>query len=163
VRYFLLLALIACSSASRAHNRRENGFPPTPPTESQPNPDAPDPTSKRLYERLGGEDGVRVLVDAFVDTLSMDVRINTYFRNTDVAQMKKLLNEQICVIAGGPCHYTGKDMKTAHTGMGVHGFDFDALIEDFTKAMQTLGIGDRDQRELLDKLQALRGEIVQKS
>ena len=54
----------------------------------------------------------------------MDNRINHFFAQTatDPARIEKFklnLVYQICKATGGPCQYTGKDMKYAHAGMGV--------------------------------------------
>lgn len=51
---------------------------------------------------------------------------------------KGKLVDQICEASGGPCKYTGKDMKTAHMGMGVGGSDFDALVDNLSATLDKL-------------------------
>src|SRR5438876_10328270 len=79
---------------------------------------------KSLYERLGGKKAITAVVDEFVGRVAADTRINAFFAKTaaDPARLKKFkgnLVDQICQASGGPCKYKGKDMKTAHMGMGV--------------------------------------------
>src|SRR5438045_3691805 len=87
---------------------------------------------KSLYDRLGKKKAITAVVDEFVSRVAADTRINKYFEADvkDPARLKKFkanLVDQICEAGGGPCKYKGKDMKTAHMGMGISGGDFNAL------------------------------------
>ena len=80
------------------------------------------------------------MVDEFVSRVAADTRINSFFTATasDPARLAKFkgnLVDQICQASGGPCKYTGKDMKTAHAGMGISSADFNALVEDLVGAL----------------------------
>ena len=72
-----------------------------------------------LYQRLGGYPAIKAVVDDFVGNVEADKRINRFFARTDIARLKQNLVDQICSGTGGPCFYTGRDMKSAHAGMGV--------------------------------------------
>src|SRR5688572_28602324 len=82
--------------------------------------------TKSLYDRLGGKDAISAVVDKFIALVAADDRIKAFFTNADPKRLKTMLFDQICQETGGPCKYTGKDMKTAHTGMGVKEADFNA-------------------------------------
>jgi len=64
------------------------------------------------------------------------------------------------MVSGGPCKYTGKDMKTAHKGMGITDADFNALVEDLVKALDKNHVGATEKSELLGALGAMKGDIV---
>src|SRR3989454_11978276 len=78
-----------------------------------------------LYERLGSKEAITAVVDDFVGRVAADSRINGKFATADIPRLKRLLVEQICTAAGGHCTYTGRDMKTAHAGMGITGPQFE--------------------------------------
>jgi hemoglobin len=89
---------------------------------------------KSLYDRLGGKKAITAVVDEFVGRVAGDKRINAYFAAaaSDPARLKTFkahLVDQICEASGGPCRHTGKDMKTAHMGMGISGADFDIVAK----------------------------------
>src|SRR5262245_26538049 len=86
--------------------------------------------AQSLYDRLGGKDAIKAVVDEFVTIVAADTRINKKFAKTDIGRLKFELVEQICAATGGPCKYTGRDMKTAHKHMGVTEGEFNALVED---------------------------------
>jgi hemoglobin len=115
---------------------------------------------KSLYDRLGGKDAITAVVDKFVGIVVADDRINGFFKNADAANLKKQLVDQICAATGGPCKYTGKDMKTAHTGMGVKEADFNALVEDLVKALDEFKVPEKEKGELLGALGGMKGDIV---
>ena len=69
---------------------------------------------KSLYERLGGKAAITAVVDDFVGRVAADNRINSFFATTDIPRFKMNLVNQICEASGGPCKYTGRDMKTTH-------------------------------------------------
>jgi hemoglobin len=113
-----------------------------------------------LYDRLGRIDAIKQVVDQFIANVQADPRINTYFEGTDVPRLKQLLADQICEASGGPCKYTGKNMREAHMGMGVKKEDFAALVEDLVKALDANQVAEADKKALLKALGAMEGDIV---
>jgi hemoglobin len=100
------------------------------------------------------------VVDDFVVNVAADSRINTFFARTDMAQLKRLLVEQICAAGGGPCTYTGRDMRSAHAGMGISDAQFNALVENLVKSLDKLKVPENEKRELLTILGPMRLSIV---
>ena len=124
-------------------------------------------TAASLYDRLGGTTAIASVVDGFVANVAGDARINKFFTRvaSDTAamrQFKQKLVDQICAGTGGPCTYTGLDMKTAHQGMGLTNADFDALVEDLVKAVDAAGVQQKEKDELLSVLGPMRTDIVTK-
>ncbi len=115
---------------------------------------------KSLYDRLGGKDGITGVVEDFVANVAADARINAFFANADIPGLKGKLVDQICEATGGPCKYTGKTMKEAHTGMGVKEEHFNALVEDLVKALDKYKVPEKEKGELLGALGGMKGDIV---
>ncbi len=117
---------------------------------------------KPLYERLGGKTAITAVVDEFVANVAADTRINKFFATTNIPNLKMHLVNQICEASGGPCKYTGRSMKEAHKGMGVSSADFNALVEDLTKALDKFKVGEKEKGELLGVLGPMKTDIVEK-
>jgi hemoglobin len=115
---------------------------------------------KSLYERLGGIDAIRAVVDDFVANVAADKRINGFFAHADIARLKRNLVDQICQGTGGPCTYTGRSMKDAHAGMGVRGRDFNALVADLGKTLKKFKVPKRETGELVAILAPMKKDIV---
>ena len=113
-----------------------------------------------LYERLGGKGAITAVVEDFVGRVAADKRINGKFALANIPRLKMLLVEQICAASGGPCTYTGRDMKTAHAGMGITGPQFDALVEDLVATLDKFKVPAREKNELLSVLGPMKSDIV---
>jgi hemoglobin len=124
-------------------------------------------TNDALYKSLGGKKAIVAVVNDFVGRVAADNRINSFFKATAadpmrLATFEKNLVDQICEAAGGPCKYQGKDMKTAHAGMGISGGDFDALVEDLVASLDKFMVKDADKQALLGVLGPMKKDIVEK-
>src|SRR5262249_25594191 len=72
-----------------------------------------------LYQRLGGYDSIQAVVDEAIKNIAADRRINWFFKGANIQRLRRQLADQICAASGGPCVYRGRDMKSAHAGMGI--------------------------------------------
>jgi hemoglobin len=115
---------------------------------------------KSLYDRLGGQGALVAVVDDFVGNVAADNRINKFFAKTDIPRLKRLLVEQICAGTGGPCTYPGRDMKSAHAGMGINDAQFNALVEDLVKSLDKFKVPEKEKGELLGILGPMKPSIV---
>ena len=115
-----------------------------------------------LYERLGGTDAITAVVDAFIGRCAADARINGKFARTDIPRLRANLIDQVCEATGGPCTYTGRDMRTTHDGMSVTAGEFDALVEDLVATLDQFGVPEAEKGELLGALAPMRADIVEK-
>jgi hemoglobin len=113
-----------------------------------------------LFDSMGGEPVLRAAVDRFADIVVTDDRINFTFAEADMSKFKKLLYEQLCNISGGPCRYTGRDMRTAHAKLGINTAEFNALAEDLYIALGKAGVPYRLQNKLMAHLAPMKRDIV---
>ena len=116
---------------------------------------------KSLYERLGGKDAISAVVEDFAGNVLADNRINKKFGKSDAARLLANLKDFVCFATGGPCQYTGLDMKTSHKNMGTTAGEFTALVEDLVKTLNKFNVPDKEKNELLSALAGLRGDIVE--
>jgi len=122
----------------------------------------PEPT---LYQRLGGREAIKGVVDDFVANVAADPRVSGRFKGLQPAAVAKLqtnLADQICDATGGPCAYLGRDMKTTHTGMSITESEWTATVEDLVKSLNKFKVGAKEQQELLAILGPMKKDIVGK-
>jgi len=129
-----------------------------------------DKAGKSLYDRLGGEAAIRLVVDDFVARGAGNARVNfartgtqKEWKATDENVMK-LKNGLVAFISentGGPRGYRGKDMKTAHRGMMISNAEFDALAGDLKASLDKYNVPQKEQDELLAIVGSTRGDIVE--
>ncbi len=116
-----------------------------------------------LYKRLGGREGISVVVGDFAANMVSDPRVNERFKDkkpAELEQFKSKLADQICEATGGPCSYYGKDMKAAHEGMRITEAEWNATVENLVKALDKNNVDARSKQELLGALGPMKKDIV---
>lgn len=121
--------------------------------------------NKSLYERLGGYDVIAAVIDDLMKRIVSDPRLAKYFAGHGEDSMKHLRQmqvEMICEATGGPCFYTGRNMKTVHKGMGINGIEWQSLITHLVGVLDTFNVADAEQKEVLNILNMIKGDIVER-
>lgn len=121
--------------------------------------------NKSLYERLGGYNAIAAVIDDLMNRIGSDPRLAKYFAGHGQDSMKRLRQmqiEMICEAAGGPCFYTGRNMKTVHKGMGIDGIEWQSLITHLVGVLDTFSVADAEQKEVLNILNMIKGDIVER-
>jgi hemoglobin len=116
-----------------------------------------------LYKRLGGREGIALVVDNFVTTMAGDGRVNARFKAmkpADLEKFKSNLADQICDATGGPCSYLGRDMKTVHKGMKITEAEWNATVENLGKALEHNKVPAKEKQELVGILAPMKPDIV---
>ena len=115
-----------------------------------------------LFFRMGGEAKLKAAVDELVVVMLADQRINFVFAQTDLTRFKYLLYTQLCELAGGPCIYDGRDMRTAHAKLPINNAHFNALTEDLYIAFDRVGISYALQNQMVALLAPMQRDIVKR-
>ncbi len=116
--------------------------------------------SRTLYERLGGTDGIRRIVNMLVDNHSKNPVVSARFAGTDMEHLKQMAADFFVTGSGGPEIYTGKDMVAAHRHMNISGDEFVAVLDDAMNALKANDVDQREQEEVLYILYSLKDQVV---
>ena len=120
---------------------------------------------KSLYARLGGYNAIAAVVDDFIGRLIADKRLNKFFTGASDDSKKKIRQhvvDQLCAAAGGPCVYTGRDMRTSHHGLGITDADWNAAAKHLVESLDKFKVPEREKSELLAFVTSLKKDIVDK-
>ncbi|MFM8282470.1 MAG: group I truncated hemoglobin [Planctomycetaceae bacterium] len=113
-----------------------------------------------VYERLGGAEGVRHLLVAFYGRVLGDPLLAPFFEHVTMARLVRMQEEFFATALGGPHRYSGAELTHVHAGRGIHPHHFAAFCQHLGTTLQAVGVGDADVREVLDRILALRKDIV---
>lgn len=109
------------------------------------------------------------MIAAFVDDAYRLMRDDPTFsrfatRSVDSQQRsRQLLVDQICYLAGGPCLYIGRDMKTAHVGLRISREEWDRSVKHTRQALANQGVRQGDADEVIALIQQYCGDIVEEA
>ena len=118
-----------------------------------------------LYKRLGGYDALAAVTDEFIRRLATDKTLGRFFvGESDHSKMRirQLVLDQLCAATGGPCVYIGRDMKTAHKGLGITEEDWNIAVKHLVATMTKFKVPEKEQKEVAGALTTLKGDIVEK-
>ena len=118
-----------------------------------------------LYQRLGGYNAIAAVTDDFIGKLASDPMFTKFFvgHSTDSKnRIRQHIVDQLCMATGGPCVYTGRDMKTAHAGLGITGADWDHAVELLVSTLDKFRVPAREKNELLTAVATLKKDIVER-
>jgi hemoglobin len=120
---------------------------------------------KSLYERIGGYNALAAVVDDFIVRLVTDKRFEKFFVGHSEDSQKRIrqhLLDQFCAATGGPCIYTGRDMKTTHHGLGITEADWDAAAKHLVASLDKFKVPEKEKGEVVAFVTTLKKDIVEK-
>ena len=123
---------------------------------------SPAAASSELYLAFGERAGIAALMDDFVLRLKADQRTASFFEKTNLPELARSLTDQLCMLAGGPCKYSGASMKKAHDDLDIRRRDFNALVEVLQDSMGARGIPFSTQNRMLALLAPMHRDVVTK-
>jgi hemoglobin len=123
-------------------------------------PPAQPVAGQSLYQRLGGRAAIAAMVDDAITNIAADPRINHRFGNADAHHLKNNLVDLLCLRAGGPCVYGGRNMADAHDTMHIRDDEFDALVQDIAQSFDKFKVPAAERDEALQILNQMKGAIV---
>ena len=121
---------------------------------------------KSLYDRLGGLQGVTVVVDDFVNRLvankdlNKNPAINAGRKSSPAPYLKFQVSQMVCGVTGGPCKYTGKAMKESHAHLNISEKEWGVMAAEFKKSLDKFKVPAAEQKELFDIVGTTKADIV---
>jgi hemoglobin len=116
-----------------------------------------------LYKRLGGYDALAAVTDDFDGRLATDPKLGRFFVTHNEEGLKRIRQHVVdflCVATGGPCVYTGQDMKTAHTGLKITEDDWNTSVKHLVATLDKFKVPGKEKGEVLGAISSLKGDIV---
>lgn len=124
--------------------------------------------AKPLYERLGGLKGITLVVDDFINrlvvnkTLNKNPAINAGRVSSPPPYLKFQVAQMVCQVTGGPCKYTGKNMKETHVHLNISEKEWGVMAGEFKKSLDKFKVPAAEQKELFDVVVGTKTDIVTK-
>lgn len=123
--------------------------------------------TKTLFDRLGGREGISIIVDDTVENHMNNPEVSARFlpfknKPEQLATIKQHTIDFFSAGSGGPAAYKGKDMVSAHTGMNISPAEYMHVIDDIFAALDKNSIDEDSKKDVLAILWTLKGMIISK-
>lgn len=112
---------------------------------------------KKLYERIGGRDAITKTVDEWIRLALADATLSVSLKEiaakpADLAKSRKLLSDEICELADGPCSTNDSEWVKLRTRFKMNEVTTVAFASLLSDALQNRGVGERERNEVLGRL-----------
>ena len=120
-----------------------------------------------LFQRLGGTEGISVIVDEAVEAHMHNPVIQARFLPYKVqpkrlAVIKQHLKDFLSAGTGGSAKYKGRDMTTTHKGMNISPAEYMALVGDIMMVLDNHKMTDQTKKDILYITWSLKDMIIGK-
>lgn len=126
---------------------------------------APEEATGSLFERLGGKEGISAIVDDVVAAHMVNPEIKDRFLpykgTPELETAKEHLAEFFMAGSGGPVEYTGRDLKTVHTGMEITHKEYMAATDDALSVLEKHDIDEETRKDVLAIFWSLKEMIIE--
>jgi hemoglobin len=112
-----------------------------------------------MYERLGGYDAIAAVTDELIARLEEDKFAS--FSEASLRKVRQNIVDFICEATGGPCFYTGRDIRTAHAGIGITQAEWDNFVVVFGETMNDFNVPEDIQADFAGMMLPLEDQIVE--
>lgn len=114
-----------------------------------------------LYDRVGGEQGVIKLVDAFYDRVFLDKELAPFFDSARVDRLKKMQKEFFTIALGGPGEYSDVNLSHAHHGKGIEIQHFRAFVQHMFDSLKELDLSEEEIYQIASHVNTYVGDVVE--
>ena len=113
-----------------------------------------------LYERLGGHDGIRAVVDDFYDRLVADDTLGPFFEEADVAKLRRTQTDFLCEAAGGPETYDATPVREAHIDVPFTPEHIERAVELLYQSLDEFDVPDEDADAVVEAVAAYEDDLL---
>ncbi len=122
---------------------------------------------KRLYERLGGVEGITLIVDDVIEAHMNNPEIKEIFipykeQPERLASIRQHTIDFFCAGSGGQVEYKGRDMPSTHKGMNINAQQYMCVMDDILSVLDEHEIDEESKKDVLAILWSLKNSIMHK-
>jgi len=116
-------------------------------------------TQKSLYERVGGEIAVAMLIDRFYDRVLNDAQLEPFFKNVPMDKLREMQLEFFSAALDGPAHYSGRPIEQVHKGRGITSHHLSRFMGHLLATIEFVHPNEREKQEMYGRI-GLYGDAV---
>lgn len=118
------------------------------------------PADDSLYQRLGGQEAIDVVVDDFYDRVLEDERVDHHFEETDLEELRQHMKRFVGSVTGGPVDYDGRGLAAAHQHLGITESEFDVVAEHLAETLVDHDVPEPEREALLSTVADTKPAVV---
>ena len=117
-------------------------------------------SEQTLYERLGGHDGIRAVVDDFYDRLVEDEALGPFFEGSDMELLRRTQTDFLCEAAGGPETYDAAPVREAHLHVPFTPEHIQRAVELLEESLDAFDVPEEDAQKVVNAVAAYEADLL---
>ena len=117
-------------------------------------------SEQTLYDRLGGHDGIRAVVDDFYDRLVADEEIGPFFEGSDMELLRRTQTDFLCEAAGGPETYDAAPIREAHLHVPFTPEHIQRAVELLEESLDAFDVPEEDAQKVVNAVAAYEADLL---
>jgi hemoglobin len=117
-------------------------------------------TAESLYDRLGGRNSIRNVVDTFYDRLLEDPELGPFFDGADLEKLRRIQTDFLCEAAGGPETYDAESVRTAHLEIPFEPHHIQLAIEHLECGLEDHDIPEDDAEMIVEAIADFEEDLL---
>ncbi|EMA68049.1 truncated hemoglobin [Halorubrum kocurii] len=113
-----------------------------------------------LYDRLGGHDGIRAVVDEFYDRLVDDDELGPFFADADMETLRRTQTDFLCEAAGGPETYDAAPVRDAHLHVPFTPAHIQRALELLDESLESFDVPSDDAEAVVQAVADYEQELL---
>lgn len=117
-------------------------------------------SEESLFHKYGGFTSVGSIVLAFYEKILDTDELLPYFQGIDMERLIGHQTDFLCMILGGPAHYSGRDLRAAHERLHITVPHFFIVADLLEEALEEAGVEDDDVEAIIKVVASTQKDIV---
>ena len=117
-------------------------------------------TEETLYDRLGGHDGIRAVVDDFYDRLVADEKLGPLFEDADMELLRETQTDFLCEASGGPETYDAAPIREAHLHVPFTPELIQRAIDILYESLEEFDVPEEDADAVVGAIAAYEEDLL---
>lgn len=117
-----------------------------------------------LYDRLGGNKAIELVVDHFYRKVLQDELVGQFFEDVDMDAQREKQKGFLAYAFGGPYHYNASDFRATHARLvkntGLNDQHFDRVMQLLKETFQELQVHEKEINQVLALLETARDDVL---
>lgn len=113
-----------------------------------------------LFDRVGGEQGVRNLVRSFYDNVLKDPELAPFFENASIDRLYSMQYEFFAAALDGPVKYSGLSIHQAHFGRCIEKEHFARFVNHLIDTLRAWQLSEQEIHLLISRVNTYADEVT---
>ena len=113
-----------------------------------------------LFDRIGGEEGVKNLVRSFYDRVLKDSELAPFFEGASIDRLYRMQYEFFAAALGGPVAYSGLSIHKAHFGLGIERDHFCRFVNHLIETLKAWQFNEKEVLSLISRVNTYADDVT---